>query len=739
MTLAVTVHQEGEKPYPCWALNEVSVEKAARERMLEVAVEIDGKPLSAFGCDGIVVSTPTGSTAYAFSLGGPVIWPDVEAILMVPNAAHALFSRPIVVSPTSRLAVEVIPEAEGHGIMWCDGRRQLELRPGARIEVTRSDVPVRLARLNASPFTDRLVAKFDLSVARLARQRPVPLTGALAAVTLGEGVFEEVRIQGVGVIDDAVLELSPGLNVVTGETGAGKTMVVSGLGLLLGMRADSGLVRAGRRSAVVEGVVSVPEGHPALARAREAGADVSEGLLLARTVGADGRSRAHVGGRSTPGGVLTEIGETLVAVHGQADQWRLRQGDQHREVLDGFGGEPVAAAAGGIPGDLRRPVPGASAERDRLRQLAHERAREIDVLQAGLERIEALDPQPGEDVALRAEDERLAHADGLRLAAAQAHAYLVGDEGYASDGAAAVVDALAAARAALAPVTDHDSALRELEGRVAELAYLAADLAADLSSYLADVDVDPARLAEVQQRRADLTGLTRRYGDSVDDVLAWGKEAAATLTDLLGADDRVHELDAETARLRRELGGHAAALSAARQVAADDFGRRVTDELAHLAMGGAVVTVAVASRDDPDGPRGRRPVAALDPVGRRRRRDPPRLGSGEPGPHGGQGRLRRRAVTGHAGHRGGRAAPRRYRPSSSTRWTPGSAAEPRWTSARGWRRWPGRPRSSSSPTWPRWRPSPTAISWSARATTAWSRPATWRSSTATNGSRSCPG
>jgi NAD+ kinase len=133
--------------------------------MLEVAVEIDGKPLSAFGCDGIVVSTPTGSTAYAFSLGGPVIWPDVEAILMVPNAAHALFSRPIVVSPTSRLAVEVIPQAEGHGIMWCDGRRQVELRPGARIEVTRSDVPVRLARLNASPFTDRLVAKFDLSVA----------------------------------------------------------------------------------------------------------------------------------------------------------------------------------------------------------------------------------------------------------------------------------------------------------------------------------------------------------------------------------------------------------------------------------------------------------------------------------------------------------------------------------------------------------------------------------------------
>ena len=184
MTLAVTVRQEGEKPYPCWALNEVSVEKAARERMLEVAVEVDGRPLSAFGCDGVVVSTPTGSTAYAFSLGGPVIWPDVEAILMVPNAAHALFSRPIVVSPTSRLAIEVIPEAEGHGIMWCDGRRQVELRPGARIEVTRSDVPVRLARLSASPFTDRLVAKFDLSVAGWRGNGRSPL-GELRGVTLG--------------------------------------------------------------------------------------------------------------------------------------------------------------------------------------------------------------------------------------------------------------------------------------------------------------------------------------------------------------------------------------------------------------------------------------------------------------------------------------------------------------------------------------------------------------------------
>ncbi|HVD64117.1 MAG TPA: DNA repair protein RecN [Lapillicoccus sp.] len=421
-------------------------------------------------------------------------------------------------------------------------------------------------------------------------------------------MFEEVRIQGIGVIDDAVLGLSPGLNVVTGETGAGKTMVVSGLGLLIGMRADAGLVRAGRRAAVVEGVVSVPAGHPALERAEEAGADVADSLLLARTVGADGRSRAHVGGRSTPVGVLTEIGETLVAVHGQADQWRLRQGDQHREVLDGFGGEPIAEALHAYR-ETFDALSRASAERDRLRQLAHERAREIDVLQAGLDRIEALDPEPGEDVALRAEDERLSHADSLRLAAARAHAYLVGEEGYATDGPVPVVDALSGARSALSPVSDHDGALRELEGRVAELGYLAADLAADLASYVADVDVDPARLAEVQQRRADLAGLTRRYGDTVDDVLVWGKEAAATLTELLGADDRVQQLDAETARLQAELALRAATLTGARQAAAVEFGRRVTEELAHLAMGRAEISVSVASRDDPDGlPVGKRTV-----------------------------------------------------------------------------------------------------------------------------------
>ncbi|WP_122261102.1 NAD kinase [Ornithinimicrobium cerasi] len=164
MTLEVDVVHEGRVISSNWALNEASVEKSARERMLEVAVEVDGRPLSTWGCDGVVVSTPTGSTAYAFSGGGPVVWPDVEAILLVPISAHALFARPLVLGPDTRLAVEVVPHSYVDGVMWCDGRRTVELPAGARIEVRRSETPVLLVRLTEAPFTDRLVAKFGLPV-----------------------------------------------------------------------------------------------------------------------------------------------------------------------------------------------------------------------------------------------------------------------------------------------------------------------------------------------------------------------------------------------------------------------------------------------------------------------------------------------------------------------------------------------------------------------------------------------
>ena len=164
LALDVRVFHAGDEVFRTFAVNEASVEKAARERMLEVVVEIDGRPLSRWGCDGVVCATPTGSTAYNFSAGGPVVWPGVEALLMVPISAHALFARPMVVAPTSVLAIEVMATAAGTGVLWCDGRRAVDLPNGARIEVTRNAEPVRLVRLHQATFTDRLVAKFGLSV-----------------------------------------------------------------------------------------------------------------------------------------------------------------------------------------------------------------------------------------------------------------------------------------------------------------------------------------------------------------------------------------------------------------------------------------------------------------------------------------------------------------------------------------------------------------------------------------------
>ncbi len=162
MTLAVRVKVEAQVVYETWALNEATVEKASRERMLEVVIEVDGRPLSSFGCDGVVMSTATGSTAYSFSAGGPIVWPEVEAMMLVPLSPHALFGRPLVVGPNSALAVEVLERTQGTGVLWCDGRRSYDLPAGARVVVRRSSVPVRLARLHHGPFTDRLVGKFTL-------------------------------------------------------------------------------------------------------------------------------------------------------------------------------------------------------------------------------------------------------------------------------------------------------------------------------------------------------------------------------------------------------------------------------------------------------------------------------------------------------------------------------------------------------------------------------------------------
>lgn len=162
MTIDVQVWQDKQKIAHTWALNEATVEKSDRQRMLEVVLEVDALPISSFGCDGVVMATPTGSTAYAFSAGGPVVWPEVQALLMVPISAHALFAKPLVVAPTSVMALEILNRTDANGVLWCDGRRSLDLPPGSRVEVTKSEQPVRLARTRRTPFAERLVRKFEL-------------------------------------------------------------------------------------------------------------------------------------------------------------------------------------------------------------------------------------------------------------------------------------------------------------------------------------------------------------------------------------------------------------------------------------------------------------------------------------------------------------------------------------------------------------------------------------------------
>lgn len=424
-------------------------------------------------------------------------------------------------------------------------------------------------------------------------------------------VLKEIRIQGLGVIDDATIPLGPGLNVLTGETGAGKTMVVSALGLLLGERAERGRVRADADRAWVEGLVDVPVDHPAALRASEAGGDVEDGLILARTVAGTGRSRAFVGGRSAPVSVLSDLGEHLVAVHGQADQWRLQRPEQHRVVLDAFGGVAVRDATQAYA-DLLETWRAARRELADLIAQRRERAQRLALLTSALEEIERVDPKPGEDESLREEAERLTNVDTLQEAAHDAQVALTGDADDPDPQQRSIAELTAQARAALAAATGHDTELAALDGRLKEIAVLATELGSDLASYLADLDTDPARLGEVNDRRASLNALQRTYGDTIDEVLAWGESAAAEAADLAGTDDRVEHLEQQVGELEPRVGEAAAALTAARAEAATELARRVTAELAHLAMPAAEISVEVRQRETEDGlalPDGRRVAA----------------------------------------------------------------------------------------------------------------------------------
>jgi DNA repair protein RecN (Recombination protein N) len=409
-------------------------------------------------------------------------------------------------------------------------------------------------------------------------------------------MLEELRITGLGVIESATLELGPGLTVITGETGAGKTMVVTALGLLLGGRADSGAVRSGSRAARVEGSLRVSALPDVAAAVDAAGGEVEgEHVLLARNVSAEGRSRAFVGGASVPVSQLAAVAEPLVAVHGQADQHRLLRPRAQRDALDAFGGEMIAP----LLADYRRLHADLLETERELTEVvasARERAREADLLRFGVGEIEVVSPEPGEDASLAEEEQRLGHADTLRTAAESARAALSSDEG-APDALAAV----AAARTLLDGVRDHDQAAASLADRVAELTYLLSDLAADVASYASGLETDPARLAAVSERRAALTALTRKYGETATDVLAWAETSAARLTQLDDTDDRIARLREQRGDLRGRLGPAALALSAARTSTAAGLSAELTGELELLAMPHAVLDVAVRQTETDDG------------------------------------------------------------------------------------------------------------------------------------------
>jgi len=415
-------------------------------------------------------------------------------------------------------------------------------------------------------------------------------------------VIEEIHIRDLGVITDARLPLQPGLSVLTGETGAGKTMVVTALGMLLGARSDASSVRSGAKSALAEAVVRLPHNHPALTLAQDAGGSVEEldgeqsELLLARTVNASGRSRAHIGGCSAPIGTLADIGHTLVAVHGQSDQLRLKSAAAQRHALDSYAGEALTRLLEEYRTTYDR-YRAAAAELKEVRENSRARALEAQTLRGALEEIDSVDPQEGEDTALKAESLKLMNVEALRTAAATASTALAGSE-YAEGDEANVLGLLDTARGALQHQAEADEELASLAHRLNEVLILSTDISSDLASYTASLDGEsPERLAHVQNRLAQLKNLTRKYGADITEVLDWAQASRARLNTLTDDPTRQENLEAELVTLRQKLGEQSQALLEARRGAARTLAEAVSEELTALAMPNASLIVEVSEAE----------------------------------------------------------------------------------------------------------------------------------------------
>lgn len=402
-------------------------------------------------------------------------------------------------------------------------------------------------------------------------------------------MIEQIRIRDLGVISDAQLDLGPGLTVLTGETGAGKTMVLNALSLLLGSRSDSSSIRKGQDQAFVEGRWLLPK--DALDRIIASGIDVEDQeLIVSRSVSSEGRSKASVSGRSVPVGILSEIGEHLVVVHGQSDQIRLKSASAQREALDQFAGSELAV----LSLEYAEVFAAWKQASNRLELLTSEsasRAREADQIRAAVEELVKLDPKPGEDQELADQATKLTHLEELRIAAANAHEELSSES---FDEARDAITLIGKARRALEQVSDHDPELAKLATELKEIGFSLNETAASISGYIASLDSDgAAELEAIQLRRAELTSAMRKYGPSLDEVISYLETSGARLLELDSSDEAIEKLSLE----ERELGAKsidlAERMSVIRQKAASELSAAVTAELSALAMIGASLEVQV--------------------------------------------------------------------------------------------------------------------------------------------------
>lgn len=412
----------------------------------------------------------------------------------------------------------------------------------------------------------------------------------------------DLDIDGLGVIDRASLPLGPGFTAITGETGAGKTMVVTALGLLLGGRAKSGTIRHGHERASIDARWSIPRGGHLEARVQDAGGQLDElsddtaELLITRQLVDSGRSKAWLGGKSVPVGMLSEFGEELVAVHGQAEQWRLRSESAQRDALDRFGPDTIFELADAVATswDERE---AARAEAERLRAAEYERKNEAEALRVLIDLVETVQPQPGEDEQLRSRIDRLTHLEDIRIDAQTALEALRGSEAYLD--ARPALELLATASEALQRAAHNDSGLCELAERVESARLTLDDASLEIASYVSELDSDtPGELQQLNERLAKLNDLMTRFGPTLDDVHTRYEEAGRRLLELDGDDDRIADLEQRAEAANSELASHAAKLTDARTAAAGELADRVTTELTALAMPHAHLEVRVTPAED---------------------------------------------------------------------------------------------------------------------------------------------